>query len=294
MIVQKNMNFNFLFNAFIFIGLTSFTKVYGQLPDKVGGLIAADKNAAAIAKMQNPHAAFMSIIDKESIFYVPSTVNAFNYLSNRPNIPDVMSWEPNFAIVSRSLDWGLTSGKMQFQKVGAVKRHGQYLTVWKRGKKGDWKVAIRAEVENFGKKAASDLIYFEPDDSWYLKHRSQVRLKQREDIVFQTDELFSTILKANNETAYKEFLADDVRFYYPWQEEIEGKDNMISFLKKQRYEIVTEPAEVGRAYSGEFAFTSGTATVHTKDKATKFNYIRVWQLKDDYQWRVIIEMLFER
>ncbi|GGH22483.1 nuclear transport factor 2 family protein [Sphingobacterium alkalisoli] len=288
------MNFNFLFSTVLFIGLMSSTALYGQLPDKVGGLITADKNAAAISKMQNPHAAFMSIIDKESIFYVPSAVNAFNYLSNRPNIPDVMTWEPNFAIVSRSLDWGLTSGKMEFQKVGAVKRHGQYLTVWKRGKKGDWKVAVRAEVENYGEKASSDLIYFEPDDSWYLKHRSQVRLKQREDIVFQTDELFSTILKANNETAYKEFLADDVRFYYPWQEEIESKSNVLSFLKKQRYEIVTEPTEVGRAYSGEFAFTSGTATVHSKDKATKFNYIRVWQLKDDYQWRVIIEMLFER
>lgn len=268
--------------------------LFAQLPEKVGGLITADRNAATISKTQSPHAAFSSIIDKESVFYVPSAVNAFNYLNNRPNIPDVLFWEPNFALVSKSLEWGVTSGKMEFQKVGAVKRNGQYVTIWKRGKKGDWKVELRAEVENYGKQEPKALWYHEPDDSWYLKHRSKVRLQQREDVVMSTDKLFSTVLKANNETAYSEFLADDVRFYYPWQEEISGKKNVLSFLKKQRVEIVTEPSDVGRAYSGEFAYSLGTALVTSKDKEVKFNYIRVWQLKDDYQWRVILEMLFER
>lgn len=265
-----------------------------QLPDKVGGLIRADRTAANISKTSNPHDALMSIVDKESTLYVPSPVNAVNYLSNRPNIPDVLTWQPNFALVSKSLDWGVTSGPMEFQKVGAVKRHGQYLTVWRRDRKGNWKAHLRAEVENFGKGPKSDLVYYEPDDSWYLKHRSKVRLQQREEVVTQSDELFSTVLKANNEAAFKEFLSDDVRYYYPWEPEIEGKKNVLAFLKKKRIEITTDPSGVGRAYSGEYAYTSGTASVRSKEKVVKFNYIRIWQLKDDYQWRVLIEMMFER
>ncbi|PRD52787.1 DUF4440 domain-containing protein [Sphingobacterium gobiense] len=272
----------------------AFVDAHAQLPDKVGSLITADRTAANMAKRETPHKAFMSIVDKESILYVPSPVNALNYLNNRPNIPDVMFWEPNFALVSKSLDWGITSGPMEFQKVGAIKRYGQYLTVWRRDRKGNWKVHIRAEVENFGKGPKSDLVYYEPDDSWYLKHRSKVRLQQREEVVTQSDELFSTILKANNETAFNEFLADDVRYYYPWAAEIEGKKNVLAFLKKKRIEITTDPSGVGRAYSGEYAYTSGTATVRSKEKVAKFNYIRVWQLKNDYQWRVIMEMMFER
>lgn len=268
--------------------------LFAQLPEKVGGLITADRNAAIIAKAQGPYDAFSSIIDKTSTFYVPSSVNAFNYLNNRPNIPDVMAWEPNFALVSKSLEFGVTSGSMEFQKVGAIKRYGQYLTIWKRDKKGVWKVDLRAEVENYGKDKAKDLTYQEPDDSWYLKHRSQVRLKQREDVVLSTDQLLATVSKANTEAAYKEFLDDDVRFYYPWQSEIEGKQNVLNFIKKQRIDIVTEPLKVGRAYSGEYAYTQGTATIHNKEKAVKFNYIRVWQLKDDFQWRVVLEMMFER
>ncbi|HLS96713.1 MAG TPA: DUF4440 domain-containing protein [Sphingobacterium sp.] len=280
---------------FIAIWLGVFVyDAYGQLPDKVGSLIAADRTAANIAKMSNPYEALMSIVDKESTLYVPSPVNAVNYLNNRPNIPDVMAWQPNFALVSKSLDWGVTSGPMEFQKIGAVKRAGQYLTVWRRDKKGNWKVHLRAEVENFGKGPKSDLVYYEPDDSWYLKHRSKVRLQQREEVVMQSDELFSTILKANNETAFNEFLSDDVRYYYPWESEIEGKKDVLAFLKRKRIEIHTEPTGVGRAYSGEYAYTSGTATVRSKEKVVKFNYVRIWQLKDDYQWRVLIEMLFER
>lgn len=289
---MKLMKIYFLLTTVVICGV--FSDVYAQLPEKVGSLISADRATANIAKRETPHKALMSVVDKESTLYVPSPVNAINYLNNRPNIPDVMTWRPNFALVSKSLDWGVTSGPMEFQKMGAIKRHGQYLTVWRRDRKGDWKIHLRAEVENFGKGPASDLVYYEPDDSWYLKHRSKVRLQQREEVVTQSDELFSTVLKADNEAAFNEFLAEDVRYYYPWEPEIEGKKNVLAFLKKKRIEITTDPTDVGRAYSGEYAYTSGTASVRSKEKVVKFNYIRIWQLKDDYQWRVMIEMMFER
>ena len=285
------MKFNFF--STVALSLLSIS-VHAQLPEYVGGLISADRNAAALSRTHTPHVGLTSIIDNMSTFYVPSAVNAKNYLNNRPNIPDVLSWEPNFALVSKSLDWGVTSGKMSFQKMGAVKRNGQYLIIWKRGKKGEWRIDKRAEVENFGKQEPKELVYTEPDGTWYLKHRSKVRLKQREDIVLSTDELFSKVSKANTESAYKEFLAEDVRFYYPWEEEIEGKANVISFIKKKRIDIVTEPETVGRSYSGEFAYSQGSATVHTKEKAIKFNYIRIWELDKDFQWRIKLEMLFEK
>lgn len=272
--------------------MTSVSKA--QLPDKIGGLISADRNAAAISKQHSPYEALSSIIDKESVFYVPSAVNALNYLNNRPNISDVMIWEPNFALLAKSQEFGVTSGKIQFQKVGAVQRNGQYIIIWKRNKKGDWKVDLRAEVENFGKNEPKELFYVEPDDSGFQIQRSKARLQQREEIIMSTDELFSKVLMADNQAAYKEFLDDDVRFYFPWQEEISGKNNVLNFLKKQRIDIVTTPVKVGRAYSGELAYSLGTAVVYDKDKEVKFNYIRVWKLNSDYQWKVALEMLFER
>jgi len=277
------------------------TTLHAQIPEKVGSLLQADKDAAALAKASTPHQAFLSIIDKESTFYVPSAVNAYNYLNNRPNIPDVLHWQPTFALIAKSQEFGVTSGSMDFQKVGARLRHGEYLTVWKRNKKGKWLVDIRAEVENNGNDGEFDLEYIEPTDSWYLKHRSKVRLNQREDIVLETDKLMSTVLKADNPTAYKEFLSEDVRFLFPWTSPMEGKATMMAYLKKQRMTIETVPEEVKRSYSGDFAYTKGTATVRQKDKVVKYNYIRIWQLselaKDDVKkanWNILIEMMFEK
>lgn len=281
--------------TFVFVvGLLYSITLLGQLPNKVGGLITVDRNAGVLSGRENPHAGLMSIVDKESSFFVPSLVNALNYLNNRPNIPDVMSWNPNFALVSRSLDWGVTSGPFEFQKIGAIKRYGQYVTIWRRDKKGNWKVHVRAEVENYGKGKSADMAYLEPDDQNYLKHRSKVRLGQREEVVLQTDKLFSYVLKADTRAGYDEFLADDVRFYFPWQPETVGRKNVLALLTRERIEIDTEPESVGRAYSGEFAYTSGTATVGLKDKVVKFNYVRVWRLMDDFQWKIILEMMFER
>lgn len=268
--------------------------VFGQLPDKVGSLLSVDRSAAVLSSRESAHAGLISVVDKESTFFVPSAVNARNYLNNRPNLPDVLAWEPNFALVSRSLDWGMTSGPLEFQKIGAIKRYGQYVTIWRRDKKGNWRVHVRAEVENYGKGEPAKMKLLEPDDEHYIKHRSTVRLDQRKEVVFQTDKLFSHILKADTRAGYKEFLADDVRFYFPWQPETIGRDNVISMLTKERIEIDTEPEDVGRAYSGEFAYTSGTATVGLKDKVVKFNYLRVWQVMDDFQWKIILEMMFER
>lgn len=293
------MLFNKKLSNLLFLVLFVPGTLSAQLPDYVAGLLNVERTANNLSAREGSYAGLSYMIDKQSSFFVPSLVNAHNYLNNRPNIPDKLNWDPNFVLVSRSKDWGVTLGSMEFQKIGSIKRYGNYLTVWRRDRKGNWKIHIRAEVENYGKKdkdePAVPIEYFEPDDEWYLKHRSQVRLGQREEVVMQSDLLFSTVLKANNVAAYEEFLEEDVHFYYPWKSEIKNKKDVLSFLKSERIEITTEPTSVGRAYSGEYAYTSGTATVTgLEDKITKFNYVRVWKLQEDYQWRVLVEFMFER
>ncbi|WP_232046204.1 hypothetical protein [Sphingobacterium daejeonense] len=124
--------------------------------------------------------------------------------------------------------------------MGSIKRYGQYLTFGREIVK-EIGEPPSCRGRDYGKKKASPLEYYEPDDKNYLKHRSVKRLEQREEVVLQTDELFSTILKADTKTGYTEFMADDARFYFPWQNEIEGRDNILAFLKKERIESIRIP-----------------------------------------------------
>lgn len=277
--------------------LTLSLSALSQIPDKVGSLLSADRAAARLSASEGPHKALLSITDRNSVIYSRSAVNGLDYLKNRPNIPDVMTWRPTFAAISKSMEWGVTSGPIEFQRVGAIKRYGEYVTVWKRDRKSNWKIALRAQVEHYGGHSESGgLKLIEPDDAAYVKHRSEARLQQRKDIILSNDKLFSTVLKSNNELAYEEFLADDAKLLFPWQSPMIGKKSILTFLKEQEVEVITVPEQVDRSYSGELAYSYGSATVVHRDHRDPetHNYIRIWQLQPDFQWRVIIELLFER
>jgi len=191
------------------------------------------------------------------------------------------------------MEWGVTVGSLSFQRVGAIKRYGEYLTVWHRDRKGNWKINLRAQIEHKGGKEEPELKYIEPDDKDYTRFRTKERIQQRKEIVLSNDQLLSAVLKSNAAIAYGEFLADDARFYFPWNTPIVGKENILSFVKKQDMAIQAESLVASRSYSGELAYSYGTATVATKTDQLKCNYVRIWQLQPDFQWRVIIEMLFE-
>lgn len=277
---------------FIFIG--TIGSAFAQLPDKVGSLLAADRAAARVSASQGAHTALSSIVDRNSFFFTPDRVNAVNHLRSRPNLPDVLRWETNFSVVAKSMEWGITSGPMWFQRVGARQREGEYLIVWKRDRKGNWKVDLRAEVEHTGTNEDITPVFFEPQNDNYVRHRSKARLEQRDDIIMSNEMLFASVSKSNVQTAYNEFLAEDARLLYPWQAPIVGKDNILGFLTKEKIDIVTQPEEVDRAYSGEWAYSYGTAMVYTAEDAVPYRYVRIWKVQEDYQWHIQIEMLFER
>jgi len=278
---------------FIFFLVTSLP-VFAQVLGKVGSLLSADRTAARLSATEGPHAALLSVVDKNTTFFTPSPVNALDYLNERPNIPDVLTWKPTYAAVAKSMEWGITAGPLSFQRVGAIKRYGEYLAVWRRDRKGNWKIDLRAQIEHKGGNEEPELHYIEPDDKDYTKFRTKERIQQRKEIVVSNDQLLSAVLKSDASIAYGEFLADDARFYFPWKTPIIGKKAILEFVKKQDMAIQAESLVANRSYSGELAYSYGEATVATAAETLKCNYVRIWQLQPDFQWRVIIEMLFER
>ncbi len=285
----------------LFAVFSTVNVLVAQLPNKVGSLINADRTFARLALSNTPHSAFLATSNKETVLFSPGPVNGLKYLKNRPNISDVMRWDPSFSGIAKSMELGFTTGHMTFQRVGAPERNGQYLTIWKRDHKGRWKIATHGVSENYGNhskqidESLPNALFLEPDSADYLKHRSQVRLNQRKDVVHSNERLFATVLKSNNQLAFLEFLSPEVRFYFPWQQPIKGRIEVLDFLEAQNLEIETEVEFVDRAYSGELAYSYGTAHIRHKGAASKkYNYVRVWQRQDDHQWRVIIEFYSER
>lgn len=279
--------------GFVVFLLIVSQSVAAQMMGKVGSLLLADRTAARISETKGPHAALSSIVDRNSTFFVPAPVDALDYLNSRPNIPDIMTWRPTYAAIAKSMDWGVTAGTFSFQRIGAIKRYGEYLTVWRRDRKGNWKIDLRAQIEHHGGNKEPDLRYIEPDDTDYTRFKTKERIQQRKEIIVNNDQLLSTVLKTDASIAYGEFLTEDARLYFPWKTPIIGKEAILGFIKEQDLAIQAKSLVASRSYSGELAYSYGEATVATASATLKCNYVRIWQLQPDFQWRVIVELFFE-
>lgn len=278
----------------ILIGYSLGSYAQQEAQEQVNQLISAEYNMSVLAANRGVLTAYRTFSDENTIFFTPSPKNAVDFLKNKPSLPDVMSWKPVFAKVAKSDEWGFTTGPINWQRIGFSKKYGEYLCIWKRDRKGEWKIAYRAETEH-GKPLGNINTTFEsPADNKFRKSRSKARLKQREDIILSTDQLFSTILKADNQTAFNEFLTQNSRLYLPKQQPVIGLEHIKTFLKKQEITIETIAGDVDRAYSGELAYSHGNAVVMQNDETLNCHYIRIWELQENAMWKVIVDMYFER
>ncbi|WP_118193781.1 DUF4440 domain-containing protein [Albibacterium indicum] len=268
--------------------------VFAQTDNLVGQIVAADIYDSELSLNKGPLEGLTNSIDKNTIYFKPSPEPASEYFETRPNIPDVVSWRPVYAKIAKSNEWGFTTGPVSWQNSGFAKKHGEYLNIWKRDRKGRWKIALRAEIEHTDASREKTFKFVNPEDTKYFKQRSDSRLKQRAEIVTSTDRLMGTVLRADNAVAYKEFLADNARLLFSGFSPQIGKENIINFLKENKIDIKTENVAVDRSYSGELAYSYGDAKVIKDDRVQNFYYIRVWEVNDEFKWNVLVEMLFEK
>src|SRR5690606_25500887 len=160
--------------------------------------------------------------------------------------------------------------------------------------RGRWKIALRAEIQHPNPSIEKGIKFVNPPNQKFLKQRSEARLNQREDIVESTDKLMGTVLRANQEVGYQEFLAPQARLLFSGYNPVIGKEAILKFFKKEKIKLSTIPVKVDRAFSGELAYSYGDAKVIKDNRVTNYYYIRVWEVNEEYKWNVIVEMLFEK
>ena len=261
-----------------------------QTIDKVGQLVSAENYFSALAKEKGIRKAFLAVSDDNTIIFRPGPVSPEKYFKKKTDSLGQLSWEPVYARISKSGDWGVTSGPSTYRASDTSETHyGDYLSVWKKNSKGVWKLAIDIGVTHKKPKTSLPMVFQNPKNEVYLKQRSENRLQQREDVVFSSDKLMGTILKADDKVALKEFVGEESRLLFPGHEPIIGKKAILAFWDKQGFNLSSEPVKADRSYSGELAFTYGDATILHRGLNKKYHYVRVWEVQQGYVWNIILE-----
>lgn len=291
--IQKHSRFkmrHFFIPLSIVLAFT-FNSFGQESNGRVNSLIAAENYFAAFAKEKGIREAFLKISDSETLLFRPNPVKAEEFFDKKSEDQGELTWEPVYARLSRSGDWGFTTGPYSYTAgENAVPSFGQYLSVWKANKKGVWKLALDLGIPHPEPQLNPELNFKDPKNLKFFRQISPERLKQREDMIMTTDKLFSNTLRKNQDMAYDVFTADDARLLFPGYEPIIGKANISNFRSKHELNIVTEPVHANRALGSDLAYTYGTAHVTKNNVSSAYHYVRIWESQEGYKWNVILEI----
>ena len=277
----------------IIVLLVSITlNTFGQVSTgKVSSLVAAENYFAAKAKENGLREAFLRVSDNETLVFRPQPVRAEEFYDKKQADPGELIWEPSYARISRSGDWGFTTGPYIYTDFkDSSKSYGQYLSIWRATNRGIWKLALDIGTPHPKPKTNPQLNFTDPKDFRFFRQLSPVRLKQREEMIMATDRLFASALRKSSALGYNSFMGENARLIFPGAEAIIGKENIKKFIYDQDINIFSEPVEADRSIGSDLAYSYGTAQITTNSKTAKYNYVRIWESQEGFKWNVIVEL----
>ena len=252
----------------------------------------SDGTARSLVKTENEFAeklakegtkeAYADFAASDGLVFRPNPVNAKTYYETQPESKDV-SWTPVYARVSKSGDWGFTTGPFT---VG-TDAYGQYFSLWK-VEDGKWKLALDLGISHNKplNKVTTQIV--EPKGTYKPIFLNDKQRATGANIIATTEKTLDATLKSYGVSAFAGFINPDVRILFPGYEPIIGKDKAIAFFNSMLSKATLRTTKVDKADGGDLAATYGIAALDYKaDLRESFNYVFVYERQADHNWNLI-------
>ncbi|NCT66937.1 MAG: hypothetical protein GXC76_04740 [Rhodanobacteraceae bacterium] len=248
-------------------------------------LIAAERGFAADAQRLGVRTAFLTHFDAESWVFRPTPVAALPALARDPDDGHQLIWTPQRVGVAASGDLGFSTGPWSAHHAGqAQMAHGQFLSIWKRGNNGIWRVQVDAGIPHPATSTPlappvvmSMAAPAAPDGADHA---------QREDALARRDAALHEALAAQPATSPLPRFADAaIHVLRDGQAPADGAAALAL--------VANDPPGLGRgprralgmAASGDLGYTIGGAA----DCTGCGSYLRIWRWADG-DWKLLVDL----
>lgn len=258
---------------------------YAQRSDgSTKSLVNADKQFAESSAKHGLKSAFNSYSANGALVFSPNPVSANTAFAAAADDKS-KSWEPSYAKVSRSGDWGFTSGA--YTVAGEKMTYGQYLSVWK-AVNGKWELVLNLGAEHNKPLHPVTPRFIEPASYFKPRYAGEKQMAAGREIIYTTEKTLSATLKSYGIAAFGGFLNPDVRVIFPGFEPIVGKDKAIAFYNSMVSKVSFKTTKADKAWGGDLAYTYGIATIdYRTDLRESFNYVFIYERQPDHNWNLI-------
>lgn len=274
------------------------------LPEALTQMIDTEKAFAARALVVGWKQAFLEYFAQSGIGFDEGRVgNAREQVSKAPDPPKELQllWEPRFGDSAASGEIGYLTGPVRSilpSRNNGQPRHSNYFSIWKRQRDGSFKVVMDVGVQTPGPV---------PYPPGFTRAPHATRFTGDYDDTTPplgtADGLLNTALRSGQARAYRQRLADGVRFHRHNMMPIVGQAAVVQYLSTQPAYTSLDARYAEAARSGDLGYTWGTfsiapravvakpgTTTQTVDAKVGF-YVRVWVRERNGQWRVAVDVL---
>lgn len=279
-----------MMNKFLYTAIAASITIgaYAQKSDgSTKSLVKAEKEFAESFAKDGSKTAYAAFAAADGLAFRPNPVNARTFYASQPESKNI-SWTPVYARVSKSGDWGFTTGP--YIESGDKPAYGQYLSVWK-AVNGKWQLDLDLGISSNKplNKVTSEFI--EPKEFYKPKFLNDKQRAAGADIIATTEKTLNATLKSYGISAFSGFLNPDARLLFPGNEPIIGKDKILPFFNSMISKVSLKTTKVNKADGGDLAYSYGIATVdYRADLRESFNYVFIYERQPDHNWNIILQV----
>ena len=182
--------------------------------DAARAMVESERKFYRTGQEKGTRAAFLAFLADDGIVFRPGPVNGKGVWEKRAETGLDLIWEPAFAAIARSADFGYTTGPAKWRankKEEKFLGYGHFVSIWKKQKDGSWKVALDCGIENpepAGK--PEPLRMFVPDDGQQVK---TVDARRKALPLQEAHQKFVDAAKTNSADAALGVAAEEIRVY---------------------------------------------------------------------------------
>jgi ketosteroid isomerase-like protein len=257
--------------------------------EAVRAMVESERKFYQTGQEKGTRAAFLAFLADDAVVFRPGPVNGKEAWGKRPETGLDLIWEPTFAAIARSADFGYTTGPARWRankKDEKFLGYGQFVSIWKKQKDGSWKVGLDCGIENpepVGK--PEPLRMFVPDDG------SKVRIDfdAGREALQEAQQKFVEVAKANSADAALGVAGEEIRVYHDDSFPAVGKNAAGVLLSAKVGKMSYEPMGSDMSHSADLSYTYGKYSLSHNGSAEPGHFFQIWQTDAAGSWKLVLD-----
>lgn len=245
-------------------------------------MVEAERKFYQTGQEKGTRAAFLEFLAPDGIIFRPGPVNGQEAWSKRQETGLDLVWEPTFAVIARSADFGYDTGPAKWRAKKTDENFtgfGHFVSVWKKQPDGSWKVALDCGIENTKSDAKPPLKLVIPTN------RGPGTLESLQ----QTQTAFIAMAKLDFTKAFRQFGSDQVRLYRNGSFPTIGKKDGAELLGSEQAGMAMEVMKSDMSSIGDLAYSYGSCSDTRTQPGRAGHFVQIWQTDVSGAWKLVLD-----